>query len=317
MAVWAADIGGTGIKLAIVDRGEIVLSREIASVPADGLRRAMNRIAPVWRELCRQSAIPESAITAIGIAIPAIVAPDSGKIWTVPGGKFADAPTFKMGQWVERTFHKPAYWCNDAHAALAGELKHGMARGIKNVVMMTLGTGVGTAVVLNARHLTGPHGLAGNAGGHNTINFRGAPCGCGNIGCVETQASSWALPDRAAASPLFATSALAREATIHYEAVFRLAKKGDALARQLQAQSLTAWAITATTLIHSYDPDLLIIGGKIADRADVIVPFIRQFIRTHCWAKWNVRIAAAALGNNAGLLGIASLAAKPRPRSKS
>lgn len=317
MAVWAADIGGTGIKLAIVDRGEIVVSREIASVPADGLRRAMNRIAPVWRDLCRQSAIPESAITAIGIAIPAIVAPDSGKIWAVPGGKFADATSFNMGQWMDRRFHKPAYWCNDARAALAGELKYGVARGLNNVVMMTLGTGVGTAAILNGRHLTGSHGLAGNAGGHNTINSAGARCACGNIGCVETQASSWALPAVAAASPLFATSALAREATIHYEAVFRLAKKGDTLARQLQSQSLTAWAITATTLTHSYDPDLLVIGGKIAVRANVIVPFMRKFIRTHCWAKWNVRIAAAALGNNAGLLGIASLAAKPRPWSKS
>lgn len=317
MAVWAADIGGTGIKLAIVDRGEIVVSREIASVPADGLRRAMNRIAPVWRDLCRQSAIPESAITAIGIAIPAIVAPDSGKIWAVPGGKFADATSFNMGQWMDRRFHKPAYWCNDARAALAGELKYGVARGLNNVVMMTLGTGVGTAAILNGRHLTGSHGLAGNAGGHNTINSAGARCACGNIGCVETQASSWALPAVAAASPLFATSALAREATIHYEAVFRLAKKGDTLARQLQSQSLNAWAITATTLTHSYDPDLLVIGGKIAVRANVIVPFMRKFIRTHCWAKWNVRIAAAALGNNAGLLGIASLAAKPRPWSKS
>lgn len=317
MAVWAADIGGTGIKLAIVDRGEIVVSREIASVPADGLRRAMNRMAPVWRDLCRQSAIPESAITAIGIAIPAIVAPDSGKIWAVPGGKFADATSFNMGQWMDRRFHKPAYWCNDARAALAGELKYGVARGLNNVVMMTLGTGVGTAAILNGRHLTGSHGLAGNAGGHNTINSAGARCACGNIGCVETQASSWALPAVAAASPLFATSALAREATIHYEAVFRLAKKGDTLARQLQSQSLTAWAITATTLTHSYDPDLLVIGGKIAVRANVIVPFMRKFIRTHCWAKWNVRIAAAALGNNAGLLGIASLAAKPRPWSKS
>jgi glucokinase len=317
MAVWAADIGGTGIKLAIVDRGEIVVSREIASVPADGLRRAMNRMAPVWRDLCRQSAIPESAITAIGIAIPAIVAPDSGKIWAVPGGKFADATSFNLGQWMDRRFHKPAYWCNDARAALAGELKYGVARGLNNVVMMTLGTGVGTAAILNGRHLTGSHGLAGNAGGHNTINSAGARCACGNIGCVETQASSWALPAVAAASPLFATSALAREATIHYEAVFRLAKKGDTLARQLQSQSLTAWAITATTLTHSYDPDLLVIGGKIAVRANVIVPFMRKFIRTHCWAKWNVRIAAAALGNNAGLLGIASLAAKPRPWSKS
>lgn len=317
MAVWAADIGGTSIKLAIVDRGDIVLSREIAAAPADGLRRAMTRIAPVWQDLCRQAAIPESAITAIGIAIPAIVAPDSGKIWAVPGGKFADAPTFKLARWINGKFHKAAYWCNDAHAALAGELKYGAARGFKNVAMMTLGTGVGTAVALNGRHLTGAHGLAGNAGGHNTIDASGGRCGCGNIGCVETLASSWVLPAQAAASPVFANSALAGEATINFEVIFPLAKSGDVLARQLRDQALRAWAITATTLIHNYDPDLLVIGGKIAGSFDDIVPFLKKFIGVHCWAEWDVPIQPSALGKNAGVKGVAFLAAQHAKRSKS
>ena len=316
MAVWAADIGGTAIKLAIVDRGRILLTREIAALPGDGLRHAMNRIAPIWQELCQQTAIAESDITAIGIALPAIVAPESGKIWAVPGGKFADAPKFKLAAWIDKKFRKPAYWCNDAHAALAGEIKYGVARRAKNVGMITLGTGVGTAIVLRGRHLTGTHGLAGNAGGHNTIDAGGGRCGCGNIGCVETQASSWVLPAQAADSPLFSQSALAAEASVTYEAVFRLARKGDFLARQLRAHALKTWAITATTLIHNYDPELLVIGGKIARSADVIVPFMQKFIRAHCWAKWNVPIRPAALGNEAGIRGIAYLAAKDAKRSR-
>ena len=316
MAVWAADVGGTNIKLAIVDRGRILRMREIAANPAAGLRRAMDRIAPVWLELCEQTGIAESAITAIGLAIPAIVAPESGKIWAVPGGKFADAPKFKLAAWIDKQFRKPAYWCNDAHAALAGEIKYGVARGVKNVGMITLGTGVGTAVVMQGNALTGTHGLAGNAGGHNTLDAGGGRCGCRNIGCVEMQASSWVLPAQAADSPLFSQSALAAEATITYEAVFRLAGKGDLLARQLRAHALKIWAITATTLIHNYDPELLVIGGKIAQRADVIVPYMHKFIRAHCWAKWNVPVRPAALGNEAGIKGIAYLAAKDAKRSR-
>ena len=316
MAVWAADIGGTNIKLAIVDRGRILLTREIPALPGDGLRHAMNRIAPIWRELCQQTTIAGADITAIGIALPAIVAPESGKILAVPGGKFADAPQFKLAAWIDKNFGKPAYWCNDAHAALAGEIKYGVARGAKNVGIITLGTGVGTAVVMQGRHLTGTHGLAGNIGGHNTIDAGGGRCGCGNIGCVETQASSWVLPAQAAESVLFAQSALAAETTINYETVFRLAEKGDLLAQRLRAHALKIWAITATTLIHNYDPDLLIIGGKIARSADVIVPFMRKFIRAHCWAKWNVPIRPAALGNEAGIRGIAYLAAKDAKRSR-
>ena len=317
MVIWAADIGGTSIKLAIVDRGRILRLREIAALPADGLRHAMNRIAPLWQTLCRECAIPESHMTAVGIAVPAIVAPDSGKIWAVPGGKFADAPTFNLAEWLDRKFRKPAYWCNDAHAALAGEIRYGAARGFRNVAMMTLGTGVGTAVILNGRHFTGAHGLAGNVGGHITIQANGKRCDCGNIGCVETLASSWALPAQAAASPLFAKSALAAEAAVNYEVVFRLAKQGDALAKQLRDNALQEWSITATTLIHSYDPDLLVIGGKIAGSCDVIVPFMKKFIRSHCWAQWQVPILASALGNDAGVRGIAFLAAKYAKRSKS
>ncbi len=317
MAILAADIGGTSIKLAIVDRGRILRSREIAALPADGLRHAMNRIAPIWQDLCRELAISDSRITAIGIALPAIVATDSGKIWTVPGDKFADAPNFNLAGWIESKFRKPAYWCNDAHAALAGEIRYGAARGYTNVAMITLGTGVGTAVVLNGKHFTGPHGLAGNAGGHITIQANGERCGCGNIGCVETLASSWALPAKAAASPLFAKSALAKKPVINYEAVFRQAKKGDVLARELRENALSAWSITAVTLIHSYDPDLLLIGGKIAKSYTVIRPFMKKFIRAHCWATWEVPIQPTALGNHAGVKGIAYLATKYAKRSRS
>ena len=316
MVIWAADIGGTSIKLAIIDRGRILRSREIAALPADGLRHAMNRIAPIWRALSRQSAVLDSRVTAIGIALPAIVDPNSGKIRTVPGGKFADAPGFDLARWIDRKFQKPAYWCNDAHAALAGELKYGAARGYSNVAIITLGTGVGTAAVIDGRHFTGTHGLAGNAVGHVTIQADGVPCGCGNIGCVEALASSWALPAHAATSPLLANSALATEAAINYEAVFRLAKKGDVLAKNLRNNALKAWSITAVTLIHSYDPDLLVIGGKIAGSGDVIVPAMKKFIRAHCWAQWEVPILASALGNEAGIRGIAVLAAKYAKRSK-
>src|SRR6478736_1146438 len=98
---------------------------------------------------------------------------------------------------------------NDANAALAGGWQYGAGRGFQSVVLMTLGTGVGTSAVVDGVPLRGQHGQAGCLGGHVTVNIDGERCVCKNIGCVESEASTWALPTHARRDPDFATSTLA------------------------------------------------------------------------------------------------------------
>jgi glucokinase len=114
---------------------------------------------------------------------------------------------------------------------------------------------------------------------------------------------------QAEAHPLFSSSALSKTARVDYEAIFRLSAQGDSLAKELLNRSLLAWATGAVNMVNSYDPEKFILGGGVMRSADIIVPFIQQHIRRRAWAQWEVPVVPAELGNDAGLLGIAYLAA--------
>ena len=309
-SIWVADVGGTSIKLAIIKQRNILERTEIPAEADRGLLPALDRMSIAWRDMSRRCGATEADCAMVGLAFPGIIDPIDERIWTTPAGKFDDSRKLDVREWCRKNLARPITICNDANAALAGEWQYGVARGCQNVCMMTLGTGVGTAVVVEGRPLRGRHGLAGNAGGHLTIDIHGIECLCGNIGCVESEGSSWAMQRQAEAHPSLAGSALAKERRLDYEAVFRLAKQGDALAQELLDRSLRAWATGAVNMVNSYDPDMLILGGGVMKSADIIIPYIREYLRRHAWAQWEVPVVPAESGNDAGLFGIAYLASR-------
>ncbi|MEI8235360.1 MAG: ROK family protein [Verrucomicrobiota bacterium] len=306
----AADVGGTTIKLALVQDSVLLARAEIPAEAEAGLAPALERMVSAWRNLCNRSSIPFEQIGAFGISFPGIIDPRTERVWITPAGKFEDSRTIDLQHWAQNRLQRPIAVCNDAKAALAGEWRFGAARGASNAAMMTLGTGVGTAVIMNGAPLNGAHGLAGNAAGHVTIDLSGPQCLCGNIGCVESEGSSWAMRRQAEAHPGFAASCLATAHPLDYKALFAAARDGDALAIELRDRSLRAWAVGAANMINNFDPEILIIGGGVAVAADLILPCISSHIRKHAWAQWEVPVVAAQLGNDAGLLGIAHLAAE-------
>src|SRR5207248_2646529 len=155
-------------------------------------------------------------------AFPCLIDPATQSICSTID-KYPDATQLDLKDWTRQQFALPLLLENDANAALAGEWQRGAGRGCRSVVLMTLGTGVGTSSVIDGVPLRGQHGQAGCLGGHMTIALDGPRCVCGNIGCVETQASTWALPKLAREQPDFERSALAQEEVIDYQTVFRLA----------------------------------------------------------------------------------------------
>jgi len=192
--------------------------------------------------------------------------------------------------------------------ALLGERYAGAARGYDDVVMITLGTGVGGAAMIEGKLLRGKHAQAGCLGGHLPAKVGGRACTCGAVGCTEAEASGWALPMIAKDWSGFHESALAQGATIDFRSVFELAKAGDKVSLEIRNYCLEVWATAAVGLIHAYDPELIVIGGGVMRSADVILPHIQQFTDRHAWTPWGkVKIAAAKLGNHAGLFGAAPL----------
>jgi glucokinase len=197
---------------------------------------------------------------------------------------------------------------NDARCALIGEWQYGKGKGYDDVVLMTIGTGVGSSAVIEGRVLRGKHFQAGCLGGHFTINIHGATCNCGNIGCVETEASTWNIENIARQNADWLRSSLSREKQIDFECIFRLANDGDALAKEIRNQCVEIWGAAAVNLIHAYDPEILVIGGGVMASADFIIPYIQQKTDAHAWTPWGkVKIAAAENINAAALLGAAWL----------
>lgn len=306
--ILACDVGGTRIKLGLVQGRHLLAQHEMGAEAHLGLSPALQRIAENAPALCRKAGLALNQLAGFGLSFPGIVAPETGKILSTPAGKFDDAKTLDVPGIAENLLGLRTHICNDANAALAGEWRFGAVHGCKSAVMMTLGTGIGTAAIINGVPLRGEHGQAGCLGGHLTANLLGAECLCGNIGCAESEASTWSLPTRTRTDPVFVKSRLACVGKLDFAAVFRAAGSGDRLAVELRDRSIRVWAATLVNLIHAYDPECAVVGGGVMRSSKTILPPVRRYVARHAWTPWGkVKIKAATLGNDAGMIGVASL----------
>ena len=222
--------------------------------------------------------------------------------------KYDDAPEIDFQLWIRKEFGLPFAIENDARMALLGERHAGAARGCDNLVMITLGTGIGGAAMIEGKLLRGKHAQAGCLGGHLPAKVGGRACTCGAVGCMEAEASGWALPIMAKEWNGFRDSALADREQIDFKTVFELARAGERVATEIRDYCLQVWANASVGLIHAYDPEMIVIGGGVMQSAEVILPYIQKFVHEHAWTPWGkVRIVAAELGNNAGLFGAVPL----------
>lgn len=303
MTVLACDLGGTRVKLGVVCRGRVLARR---SEPAESDRPLTERLPSLeasLRAVCREAGVEIRQLDGMGLAFPSVVDTGEGCVrdeW----GKYPGCAGFDFRAWAEAVFGLPLVLENDARAALIGESRQGAAQGCADVSMMTLGTGLGTAVMIRGELLRGAHGQAGILAGHLTVRHEGRACVCGNRGCAEAEASSRVLPELARARPDFPTSALSAEPEVGFAAVFRLAQLGDGCSQKLRDHCLSVWGAGAVNLIHAYDSALLILGGGVMASGDVVLPVIREHVARHVHAPWGtVRVERCRLGDEAALVG--------------
>jgi glucokinase len=310
--VLACDVGGTTIKLGLVCGARLLARADLPAHAQRGLAGAMDRIGRQTGILCREAGVKLGQLAGFGLSFPGIVEPNTERILSTPAGKFDDAKELDVVNVVQRKFGLPLRVRNDANAALAGEWRSGAARGYRSVVMMTLGTGIGTSAIIDGVPLRGRHGQAGCLGGHFTANLNGDACRCGNVGCAESEASTWALPAQAQALPRFSASRLARAKIVDFAAVFQAAAMGDSWALALRDRAIRVWSVTLVSLIHAYDPECAVIGGGIMRNGSILLPRLRRHVARHAWTPWGtVKVKAATLGDDAGLFGVAGLFEDP------
>ena len=298
MTYVAIDLGGSHAACALVDGSKIVVKQHIAVSDNKSLATLLPRLEGSIRDLLKHAT---EDCEGIAFSFCGIVDAAEGRIIQT-NGRYYDAPSINMPEWALSRFGLPLRMENDARTALLGEWVAGAARSFNDVVMIMLGTGVGGAAMIGGKLLRGKHGQAGCLLGHFSCELKGRLCSCGNVGCVEAEASSSVLDGICRDHPQYAGSALADLEHVTFKDVFSHADAGDRCARSIRERSLQVWAASAVSWIHAYDPEVIIFGGGIMSAAETILPAVSAYVERHAWTPWGkVILRKAALGNEASL----------------
>ena len=307
MLALSLDMGGTHIGCGVIRDNELLRSASLDSELAGSLESLLPCVTATLRTLLKESGVTAEECVGIAIGFPGIVDVRNGRILSTLK-KYEDAIHLDLKQWAIEQFGLPLRIENDARMALLGEQYKGAAQGVQDVVMITLGTGIGGAAMMLGKLVRGAHAQAACLGGHLPVNYRGHKCACGNVGCAEAEAAGWSLPQIVRETPGFDESSLANLPQIDFQALFAAARNQDAVARAVQQHCLNIWAVNAVALIHAYDPEVVVFGGGVMQSADVILPFVQEYVEKHAWTSWGTpRVCAAILGGNAALLGAVPL----------
>ncbi|HVV72505.1 MAG TPA: ROK family protein [Verrucomicrobiae bacterium] len=300
MIALCGDVGGTRVKMGVVREGRVLARTEHLVAAELGVEPVLSVLRSAWMDLLRGLDLTIQQCSGIAIAFPSLM-DATGRVLDA-FGKYPDAVALDFVSWARHEFDLSLAIENDARMALIGEWKYGAARGSENVVMITLGTGLGTAAVMEGHLVRGAHGQAGVLGGHLSVHYGGRECNCGNRGCAEAEASTLFLESIARELPEWPLSSV-RNSPLSYAEVFKQAAAGDSCARRLQEHSLEVWGTLAVNLVHAYDPEVVVLGGGIMAAKDVILPAITRHIHRHAHTPWGrVRVVAGELGDAAALL---------------
>ncbi len=303
MKALCVDLGGSHATCALVEDRNIIHAETIESEGTRGLAPLLPLLSDALRRILNAAAVNASECAGLALSFCGLADHSKGKVLST-NDKYDDAPGLDLERWCRDLLGLPFQIENDARMALLGEWYSGTARGFQDVVMITLGTGIGGAAMIEGRLLRGKHSQAGCLGGHLPVNFNGRRCTCGGIGGPEAEASSWALPGVCRDTQGFESSTLQGDNPVSFEKLFRHAGAGDPVAIAVRDRCLAIWSAAVVQLIHAYDPEIVVLGGGIMKSASAILPVLQAHADRYAWTPWGkVVLRNAELGNQAALLG--------------
>lgn len=306
MAFVGIDVGGTRIKLGLVKQKKMVSSSVFEVKNNHSLEANLPLIIEEIKSLSFAFDASEP-IEGIGMALPCLIDHKKNKILS-DYVKYPDAKNINLEGWFNLFYKVPFIIENDARAALVGEIE-GFEHGTKDAVLVTFGTGIGTAVLSNGAMLRGFNQFAGNLGGHQTIDILGDKCNCGDIGCAESLASGWALHSILEAEESYEMSSLSKVENLQMKDLFKAAADGDPLAVSIYNRYLKAWSYTLKNLVYAYDPEYLILGGGVMTEGENLREYFQTFLDKANWLNhFTVKVVLAQNPDWAGVIGAAILA---------
>ena len=299
----AIDLGGTIIKIGLLNNGQLIDRLEIKAQSATGLMNQLLDLEISINQLLTTNNILKGDVLGIGFSFAGLVDSSRNRILST-NQKYEDAPDIDLVGWAMEKWDWPLFAENDARMALLGEWQCGAGQNCTDLVMVTLGTGIGTGVLIGGKLLKGKHFQAGNLGGHLVVNHRGTLCTCGNIGCVEAEASTWRLPSLLKEHPQFVNSSMKNEDVLDFKALIDHAAKGDQVAVEVLDHCLSVWAAGFISMIHAFDPEIIVISGGIMKSSSVILPPLQKKVNELAWTPWGkVKLVEAQFPDSAALYG--------------
>lgn len=303
---FGVDIGGTTVKIGLFKTdGELVDKWEIKTHTENQGEAVLPDIAASLKEKMQEREMNAAQVSGIGIGLPAPVDEDGIVKNSANIGWGYKEVTREM---EELTGMKVASG-NDANVAALGEMWLGAGRGHKNLIMVTLGTGVGGGIIVNGQPLIGAHGAGGEIG-HLCANYEESEvCGCGNKGCLEMYASATGVV-RLAGRRLGADDSPSslREGELSAKAVFDALKKGDPVAGEIVEEFASYLGHGLANIAAVTDPSVIVIGGGVSKAGSILLGYIEKYFQEKAFfANKDTKFVLAELGNDAGICGAAKL----------
>ncbi len=313
--VVGVDMGGTKILAAVINaEGEIVQQAKTATKPKKGPDAVIKRITQCIREAIDHAGLQPSQIRAIGIGSPGPLDPETGVIIFAPNLGWSNVP---LKAKLEVNLSIPTFVDNDVNVGTLGEYAFGAGQGVKNLVGIFVGTGIGGGIILDGKLYHGVNKTAGEVG-HMIVKANGPRCSCGNFGCLEAVASRTAITrelqkailKKGQKSKLTKLNG-GRLDLIRSQTIAKAVKRGDKPTIKVMQRAGKYLGISVASIVHFLNPEMIVLGGGVIEAmGESLLHPIRQAAAKYALPTTmnGVQIVEATLGDNAGVIGASVLA---------
>lgn len=309
------DLGGTNIKVGIADKNYKIIGRSnIKTNLPRPENEIIGEIAEGVKLACLDASVSLNEINSIGIGTPGVADRKTGTVLYSSNLGFKDT---KLGALLSEKLGKPVFVENDANAAAYGEALCGAGKGYSDIVVITLGTGVGSGIIIGGKIYAGFNYCGGEIG-HTVIEYGGLPCPCGRNGCFESYSSATALiratkeamkADKSKQSVLWKLADNSLD-NVDGKTAFDGMRLNDKTAERVVGDYINYLGCGLTNVINIFQPEILLIGGGICKEGDSLIKPLEEYIKRECYcvdAKRMTKLDTAKMGNDAGIIGAAFL----------
>lgn len=304
--VFGVDIGGTTVKLGLFDvEGTLLDKWEIPTRKEENGSKILPDIAESIEKKIAEKKLERSSIVGVGVGAPGPIDVEG----TVYKAANLGWGVFSIRDTLGGILNLPVMAGNDANVAALGEMWKGGGKGAQNLVVVTLGTGVGGGIIINGKMLTGATGAGGEIGHIHVDDTETECCGCGNKGCLEQYASATGIT-RLAKRKLASTQkdSVLRQGAISAKTVFDAVKTGDELAKEIATEFGEILGKGLAAIAAVVNPEAIVIGGGVSKAGEILMDYIKPYYEKNVFhGSRNAKFSLATLGNDAGIYGAAKL----------